>query len=143
MNSIRLAIALLLLPVAQSNSIPVGTVIPVMLGSSLNSAKDKPDKRIEGSVMQDVLLPSGLKIRQGTRILGHTVDVSKGPSGSSIVVKFNAIESEGRTIRVTTGLLAVASMAFVHDAQNPVSGNSDISPDTQWVTRQVSQQWRQ
>lgn len=137
MNSITFAVALLLLPVAQSNRIPLGTVIPVMLGSSLNAAKDKADKRIEGSVMQDVPLPSGLNIRQGARILGHTVDVSKGPSGSTMVVKFTAIQSQGRTIRITTTLLAVAAMAFVNDAQHPVSGNSDITPDTQWVTRQV------
>ena len=137
MNSITFAIVLLLFPVAPSDQIPVGTVIPVMLSSSLNAAKDKADKRIEGRVMQDVPLPSGSNIRAGARILGHTVDVSKGPSGSSIVVKFNALESEGRTIRVTTRLLAVASMAFVSDAQNPVSGNSDVTPNTQWVTRQV------
>ena len=137
MNSITLAIMLLLFPVAPSDQIPVGTVIPVMLSSSLNAAKDKADKRIEGRVMQDVPLPSGSNIRAGARILGHTVDVSKGPSGSSIVVKFNTIENEGRTTRVTTGLLAVASMAFVNEAQQPVSGNSDVTPDTQWVTRQV------
>ena len=137
MKSITLAILLLLFPMAPSDKIPVGTVIPVMLSSGLNAAKDKADKRIVGRVMQEITLPSGSTIREGARILGHTVDVSRGPSGSSIVVRFNAIEKEGRTIRVTTGLLAVASMAFVHDAQSPVSGNSDISPDTQWVTRQV------
>jgi hypothetical protein len=87
--------------------------------------------------MQEVPLPSGLKIRDGARIIGHTVNVTKGASGSNIVVKFTSIENDGRTIPVTIGVLAVASMAFVSDAKLPVSGNSDISPDTQWVTRQV------
>lgn len=137
MNLIRFAIALLLLPVAPGDRIPVGTVIPVMLSSSLNAAKDKSDKRIEGRVMQDVSLPSGIEIRQGARIVGHTVNVSKGSSGSSIAVKFTAIQNESRSIPVTLGLLALASMSRVNDAQLPASGNSDKDPDTQWVTRQV------
>ena len=137
MNLFSFAIALLLLPVVPSDKIPAGTVIPVMLSSSLNGAKDKSDKRVEGRVMQEITLPSGIKIREGARILGHTVDVSNGPSGCRIVIKFNTIRSEGRTIPVMVGLLAVASMASVSDAQRPISGNSDIEPDTQWVTRQV------
>jgi len=137
MNSIGIAIALLLLPVLPSDKVPVGTVIPTMLSSSLNASKDKPDQAIEGKVMQDVPLPSGLKIRQGARILGHTIHVSEASSGSSIVVRFNAIQNDGRTIPVTVGLLAIASMAAVNDAQLPVNANSDIDPDTQWVTRQI------
>ncbi|HTT24489.1 MAG TPA: hypothetical protein VMG82_36575 [Candidatus Sulfotelmatobacter sp.] len=137
MNPITLAIALLLLPVLPSDKIPVGTAIPVMLSSSLNTSKDKPDKKIEGRVMQEITLPSGIKVREGARILGHTVNVSAGSSGSTVVVKFTAIQDEDRIIPVTVGLLAVASMARVNDAKLPVSGNSDISPDTQWATRQV------
>ena len=137
MSLTQFAIALLLLPVTASDRIPAGTVIPVMLSSSLNAAKDKPDTRIEGRVMQEILLPSGIKIREGARIVGHTVNVTKTASGSTVVVKFNTIQNEGRTIRVTTGLLALASMASVSDARLPVSANSDLGPDTQWTTRQV------
>jgi hypothetical protein len=137
MNLITFAIALLLLPVAPSDKIPVGTVIPVMLSSSLNAAKDKSDTKLEGKVMQEIVLPSGVKIRQGARIFGHTVNVSTNSSGSRIVVKFTSIQNEGRSIRVTTGLLALASMAFVSDAQLPVSSSSDATPNTQWVTRQI------
>jgi hypothetical protein len=107
-----------------------------MLSSSLNAAKDKPDSKLEGRVMQEIML-SGTKIRQGAQIFGHTVSVSKGSPGSAIIVKFTAIQDGGNRIPVTTGLLAVASMAFVSDAQRPVSVNSNMDPDTQWVTRQV------
>jgi hypothetical protein len=137
MKLITFAIALLLLPVAPSDKVPAGTVIPVMLSSSLNAAKDKPDSKLEGRVMQEITLPSGVKIREGAQILGHTVSVSKDSTGSTIIVKFNAIQNEGHRIPVMTGLLAVASMAFVSDARNPVSVNSEMVPDTQWVTRQV------
>ena len=78
---IGIAITLLLLPVLPSQEVPVGTVIPVMLRTSLNASKDKPEKRIEGRVMQDVLLPSGLKIREGARVLGHAANVKTGSSG--------------------------------------------------------------
>lgn len=136
MIAIRIAIALLV-PLVSLQEIPVGTVIPIMLSSSLNAAKDKPEKRIEGRVMQDVALPTGLKIREGARIVGHAVKVSSGSSGSSIVVKFDTLQNEGRTIPVKTGLRAVASMASIRDAQLPIGGTSDIDPATQWVTRQV------
>ena len=135
MKLIALTIALLL-PVVPSEKIPAGTVIPVMLSSRLNG-KDKPDESIEGKVMQEVTLPSGIKIREGTRVLGHTVSASKGKSGSSIVVKFTAIQDDNHKVPVTVGALAIASMANVSDAHRPVGGNSDMDPDTQWVTRQV------
>jgi len=135
MKLIALTIALLL-PVVPSDRVPAGTVIPVMLNSRLNS-KDKPDESIEGKVMQEVTLPSGIKIREGTRIQGHTVTVNKGKSGSTIVVKFTAIQEQDRSVPVAFRALAIASMANVNDAHRPVGGNSDIDPDTQWVTRQV------
>jgi hypothetical protein len=82
-------------------------------------------------------LPSGLKIREGARVLGHAANVKTGSSGSSIVVKFDAIQNDGHMIPFTTGVLAVASMTSVHDAQLPISLNSDAVPETQWATRQV------
>jgi hypothetical protein len=133
---ITFAIPLLVL-VIPAKEIPVGTVIPVMLSSSLSAAKDKPEKQLEGRVMQEVRLPSGERIREGSRIIGHVVNVTRGSSGSSIVVKFEAIQEQGRKASLKTGLLALASMASVHDAQLPISANSDLTPVSQWVTRQV------
>jgi hypothetical protein len=137
MTVMRVAIALLALLVVRIQEIPVGTIIPVMLRTSLDASKDKPEKRIEGRVMQDVPLPSGLKIREGARALGHVVSAKTGLPGSSTVVKFDSIQDEDRTIPVTLALLAVASMTSVQDAQAPISPNSDVDPDTQWATRQV------
>ena len=55
---------------AQEN-IPQGTIIPVRLNSTLSSQKTKPGQSISGRVMQDVPLPDGMKLRGGTRIMGH------------------------------------------------------------------------
>ena len=138
MNPMRVAFALLILAVIPSQDIPAGTVIPIMLRSSLNAAKDRVGKKIAGRVMQDVRMPSGRTIREGSRMIGHVVNVTQpGSSGSSIVVKFDALEEQGRTTALTTRLVAVASTASVRDAQLPITGNSDTDPVSQWVTRQV------
>lgn len=143
MIGFRLATLLFLSSVALAETLPAGTVVPVMINSSLNTAKGEADKKIEGRVMQDVPLLSGGKINAGSRINGHVVSVAKpessqsGSSGASIVLKFDTIEDHDRTIRLTVALLAVASMAAVAEAQAPIEINSDVDPVSQWVTRQV------
>ena len=115
--------------------LPVGTVVPVMLRSGLNAKKDAAGKRIEGEVMQDVPLPAGTKISKRSRITGHVVSVTKpGSSGSSIVLAFDAIQDQGRTIPLKASLLAVASFMDVAQARYPVN---PASTEDAWVTRQV------
>jgi len=137
MDWVRFTIVLALAVVIHPREAQVGTVIPIMLGSSLNAAKDKPGKKLEGRVMQKVELPSGGAISERSRIFGHVVRVKPGLSGASIVVEFDSIQDQGSTIPITTGLLALASMGSVFDAQSPISANSELDPVTQWVTRQV------
>ena len=135
---IRLVTALLLSPIALAQELPPGTVVPIELSSGLNAKKDEAGKRIEGRVMQEVPVPGGDKINERSRISGHVVRVTKpGTSGSSIVLRFDAIEDGGRTIPLTAALLAVASMDSVADAQTPINSTSDRDPVSQWVTRQV------
>jgi len=135
---IRLAAALLLYAIGSDQALPAGTVVPVMLSTGLNAEKDTAGKKIEGSIMQDVPLPSGEKVGKGSRITGHVVSINKpGPSGATMVLKFDSIEDHGRTIPLTAALLAVASMGSVADAQAPIEANSDVDPISQWVTRQV------
>jgi hypothetical protein len=138
MNPMRFALALLILAVMPSQDVPAGTVIPITLRSSLNAAKDRVGKKIEGRVMQNVRMPSGRTIREGSRMIGHVLNVTHpGSSGSSMVVKFDALEEEGRTTGLTTSLLALASAASVRGAQLPITANADTDPVSQWVTRQV------
>lgn len=122
----------------QTQPIPVGTVIPVMLRSGLNAEKDKAGKRLTGRVMQEISLPDGEKLKEGSTIRGHVVSVDKqGPSGSVITLQFDAIEDSKNTISITASLLAAASMAEVAAAQTPIDSASNIEPTSQWVTRQV------
>lgn len=137
MGWIALAIALVVSPAIPSQ-IPAGTVIPVMLSSSLNTIKDVQGKRLEGSVMQDVFLPSGERISRLSRVIGHVMKVTRsGPTGSRVVLQFDAIKDHGKTIALTAGLLALASQFSVWDAQAPISMSSDVFAADQWATRQV------
>jgi len=133
-----LSAILLFSAILLAQEIPVGTVVPVMLSSGLNAKEDEPGKKIKGSVMQEVSLPDGDKIKERSGITGHVVrTVQQGPSGSSIVIRFDAIESSQRTIPLTASLLAVASASNVDHAQSPINSSSNSEPSTQWVTRQV------
>jgi hypothetical protein len=135
----RISILLILTALsAVAQQIPVGTAIPVMLRSDLNASKDKAGEQIEGKVMQEIALPGGDRISKHARISGHVVSVTrKGPSGSTIVFKFEAIEDDKRTIPLSAAVLAVASMAAVSEAQSPIGTAPDRDPVTQWRTRQV------
>ena len=56
-----------------AQSLPAGTALPVMLSSTLNSKDNKSGEKIEGKLMQEVLLPSGAKIKSGSHVAGHVV----------------------------------------------------------------------
>ena len=134
----RLATLMLLAAFAFAQEIPAGTVIPIMLDSSVNAQKDKAGKKITGHLMQDVPMPDGGRIKERSPITGQIVRVDKpGSSGSSVVLRFETIEDRGHSMQLTAALLAVASMASVADAQSPINSSSNSDPTTQWVTRQV------
>jgi len=122
--------------VALSQELPAGTAIPVSLSSSLNS-NEKADKKIEGKVMQDVPLPSGRKVRKGSRVTGHIVASAQEASGARLVIKFDTIQNEKNKLPLNVALLALATVADIGNAQSPAGQNSDIFPKNQWVTRQV------
>jgi hypothetical protein len=137
--SFRLILALLLTATAFAEELQVGTAIPVMLNSELNSRKDEAGKKIDGKVMQEVLLKSGGKISKGARVSGHVVSVAKpAGSGANIVIKFDSIDDREGGIPVTAAALAVASPASVAEAQVPINNTaSGQDSSDSWVTRQV------
>ena len=110
MNLFRLALFLLISGLAFSQEVPAGTVIPVKLDSGLDAKKDKAGKGVKGKIMQEVLLPSGGKIRKKSEIRGHVISVTNaGSSGSRIILRFDTIQDYERIIPVRAALLALAS----------------------------------
>ena len=116
-------------------SIPGGTILPVRLNSSLSSSKNKPGQIISGTIMQDVPLPAGTKIRRGSKVGGHIIAVNpaSGTSSASVSLQFDTLRASGQTIPIVTHLRAIAGFVEVLEAQTPVTapGESDVF---RWLT---------
>jgi len=118
--------------------IPAGTALPVALNSTLDAKKDKPGSKIEARLMQDVRLPAGEKIKAGARVSGHIVAVSKTTGGGSrMVLTFDQLTADGRTIPLVLSVRAIADSNSVFQAQVPINALSDAESSNQWVMRQV------
>jgi hypothetical protein len=138
MRASRLIPLLLFSAALFGQNIPVGTVIPIKLDTSLNAKKDAPGKKLEGNVMQDVALPDGGKIGARSKITGQVVSGAKtGDLDTILVVKFDSIEDRGRAVPIKVAALAIASLGSISEAQTPIDGVADAEASTQWVTKQV------
>jgi hypothetical protein len=121
MNSRLLVFAVFALStfmVAQTN-IPVGTVIPVTLHSSLDAKSCKPGQTVAAKVAQDVPLNNGASIKAGTRVIGEVLSVTP----TEIALRFNKIDVAGQTMPLVTDLRALASPLEVESAQLQLSGD--------------------
>jgi len=98
--------------------------LPVRLNSTISSAKSKPGQVITGRVMQDVFSASGEKIRQGSKLEGHIIEVTPSAPGTPahISLQFDKLTIAGHTIAVSTDLRAIAGFMQILEAQVPTSG---------------------
>jgi hypothetical protein len=131
---------LLLAPALMAQDIPAGTVIPVMLRTTLDARKATVGQKIEARVMQDVPLPSQVRIRTGANLIGHVVAVIQpsATSASRIVISFDRLMADGIDIPVTTSLRSLASMMEVFEAQLPTNAIDDYGTSpADWVTLQI------
>jgi hypothetical protein len=135
------ALLLLLLSLtAAAQVIPSGTVLPVMLNSTLDARHAKTGQAVTGRLMQDVFLPDGAKIPKGAKIVGHIVTVhpASAASPSQLVLKFDQIEYKGRNVAVSTHLRALASKSEVYDAWLPTNAWDDYGTSpSDWNTVQI------
>ena len=130
----KLAAAMLALAMAAATpTLPAGTALPIMLGSTLSAKSDKVGQKIEGKLMQEVHLPSGAVIKKGAKVIGQVIAVQKP---SRITVQFTALEDEHRTVALNVNLHALAAAESIFQAQLPV-GNSTPEQSNEWVTQQV------
>ena len=66
-----LAAVLLGASIAGAQELPAGTVIPVMVTVTLDSARAQAGQPITGKIMERVPLPGGKDIPEGAKIVGH------------------------------------------------------------------------
>jgi hypothetical protein len=139
LNGIAL-LALLGALAAQGQQIPPGTVLPVVLNSTLNASKDQPGRRITGKIMQDVPLADGASIPQGASVVGHVISASRATAGSRshLALRFDQVVVKGRPIPITTHLRALASMNEIFEAKMPTNSWDDYgTSSSDWNTVQV------
>ncbi|HEX4076147.1 MAG TPA: hypothetical protein VHX49_12175 [Candidatus Acidoferrales bacterium] len=122
-----------------AESIPPGTIFPVLLNSTLSSAKAKPGQTVTARVMQEIPLPDGAKIPAGATAIGHITNVAPASSGSPgrISLRFDTIKVWHQRIPITTNLRAVASFVEVEQAQIPTTGPDRGTPQDAWTTVQI------
>ena len=123
-----------------ATAIPPGTILPIRLNTSLSSSGAKPGQTITARIMQDVPLANGGKIREGSKVIGHVVDVSSAADGNAerISLQFDKLISSGRTIPITTDLRAVAGFMAVLEAQTPTDGPASLPIATTQVGGDVA-----
>ena len=115
--------------------VPPGTILPVLLGTTISPAKAKPGKIIQGQIAQDVPLPSGSKIPKGSKVEGHVVEniPADNGMGAKISIRFDTVRFRDETLAITTNLRAIAGFMAVLDAgvPNQAVGEGDVS---NWMT---------
>jgi hypothetical protein len=133
------AFALSAVLAAQTN-IPVGTVIPVTLNSSLDARSSKPGQRITAKVAQDVPLYNGATIKAGTRVEGEVLAVTSAANSqpATIAFRFDRLDVAGQATPLSTDLRALASPLEVETAQSAISGDERGSmPPWSQTTNQI------
>ena len=125
---------------AVSQQIPLGTILPIMSRTTIDSSRSKVGDKIKGKLMQDVVLPSGEMIRAGAKIEGRVLE-SSGPTasaGAGVAVRFDRLIVRGKQFPITVSLRALASMEDVFDAQLPVGTFDEYgTSSSDWTTVQV------
>jgi hypothetical protein len=116
-------------------AIPVGTILPVQLNSSLRSDKARPGQLIRARVMQDIPLPGHTRIHAGATVMGQVVAVRPASNGSSaeISIRFDTLATGTQHIPVITNLRALATMMDVAEAQIPESGPDRGTSEYSWT----------
>ena len=119
-------------------SIPVGTVLPVKLETSL-SMKSTPGQLVKARIMQDVPIGNGSMIYAGAKVTGHVVTVAPNGAGrgSEISLTFDQLVISHHTVPIKTNLRALASTMEVDDAGLPDTGPDRGTPPTAYTTTQV------
>jgi hypothetical protein len=126
---------------AQSESIPAGTIIPVILNSTLRSDKSGSGDAITATIMQDVPLGTGETLRAGSKVAGHVVaaiNPGKGSDEPRISFQFDQVRLGNRTIPITANLRAVASRTAVLAATPQLTSSEYADNQVQIGGEQIS-----
>jgi hypothetical protein len=102
--------------------IPAGTVLPVVLDSSMDARSSKPGQLLTAKIMQDVQLNHSAKLKAGTRVLGKVLAVTPASSSAPATLALHFDRIEGQATPIWIGLRALASPLEVKQAETQISG---------------------
>jgi hypothetical protein len=124
---------------ASTSDIPAGTILPVVLSTTLSFEKSKPGQILRGKIAQDVPLPNGTKIRRGSTVEGHIADVTPGATGAGpkVTIQFDKVYMDGQWVRLLTDLRAIAGFVAVQQASVPTEAPAEGSPYEWLPTSQI------
>jgi len=140
---VTLAVLSALMPLRAAQPVqilPVGTFLPVMLNSNLDTDKSKVGQKIDAKLKQDVSLPDGKTLKSGSELFGRIVALSPSYQGKQarLVFDFDQIKIDGKLYPITTSLRAAASMMAIFQARQPINSVAmDASSNWDYNTRQV------
>lgn len=122
-----------------AKAIAAGTILPVVLTSSLSFEKCKPGEMLRGKIAQDVPLPNGAKIRRGSTVEGHILDRTPDLTGSAsrVAIQFDKVYVDGKWVSVVTNLRAIAGFVAVQQASVPTEAPAEGSPYEWLPTSQI------
>jgi hypothetical protein len=112
------------------SKIPPGTILPIVLRTSIAVRKSKPGDPIRGQIAQGVPLSNGLKIPKGSEVEGRIVEVEQGWTayGPKVALQFDRIKFQGQTVRLVTNVRAIAGLMEVEEAGVPTEAPSEGTP---------------
>ena len=122
MKRVVLSFGLLLLATAvyAQSTIPGGTILPIVLTTSIDSSKAAAGDVVTGVIAQDVPLGSET-IHRGTKVVGKVISAgpAKNGGGATLSFRFDEVQLPDRAVPITADLRAVASFVEVFDAKLP------------------------
>jgi hypothetical protein len=120
---------------AEHLTIPSGTILPMILQTTIAPSSAKQGQVIRAKIAQDVPLPGDTRIPKGSRVEGTIVEVvpAANGEGAKISVRFDKLYVRGQPMAITTDLRAVAGFMEVLEASTPnqAMGEGDVP---EWMT---------
>ncbi len=125
--------------IPSADRIPSGTILPVVLDTSVSFEKCKAGQILRGKLAQDVPLKNGSKIRKGSVVEGHIVSVTpnSNATGSQVTMQFDKVYVAGQWVPVTTNLRAIAGFMAIQVAQTPEEAPNEGTPYNWLPTTQI------
>jgi hypothetical protein len=116
----RLVVSIVFLACGLSaqNTIPPGTILPVLLSDTVDSQESKPGQSIVAKLAQEVPLGTQV-IDRGAKLLGEITEIENTPNRGMLTLRFDRITFGRAQVPVRTQLRAIADSMSISDAQTP------------------------